>query len=70
MFITPAGKYNKLLRSLGNYCATRSINIPRLWRQVIREFASSITRDRFGNPLRYSANDGKESRRVSCRWSL
>jgi hypothetical protein len=69
MFITSAGKYNKLLRSLGNYCATRSINIPRLWRQVIREFDSSIARDRFGNPLRYSVNDGKEPRRVSRLWS-
>ena len=27
---------------LGNYCVTRSINIPRLWRYGSREFASSI----------------------------
>ena len=31
-----------LLQSLGGYCATQSINIPRLWRSGIREFASSI----------------------------
>jgi len=30
------------LRSLGNYCATCSINITRLWRLGIKEFASSI----------------------------
>jgi hypothetical protein len=31
-----------LLRSWKIYCVTRSINIPRLWRYRIREFASSI----------------------------
>jgi hypothetical protein len=31
-----------LLRSLGNYCGTFSINIPRLWRWGLREFAGSI----------------------------
>ena len=31
---------------LGNYCATNSINIPRLWRSGIREFASSIRASR------------------------
>jgi len=27
---------------LGKYCATHSINIPRLWRSGIREVANSI----------------------------
>ena len=31
-----------LLRSFGRYRATHSINIPRLWRSGIREFANSI----------------------------
>jgi len=35
-------RHRSLLRSWDIYCVTRSINIPRLWRYRIREFASGI----------------------------
>ena len=49
---------------LGNLLYARSINIPRLWRRRIGEFARSIAQDRFGSHLRFCGLSGQHARVV------